>query len=287
MAKAMAIFAFKEMYTEGRFMIRRYLQNILLGCLLMLILCGCGNDLTDMEKELKTAKKKGYSVELSTKYDSEDNVVYSQMRIFSEEQEIEKIEFDEEGNKTGYSLIEYSEDGRRYEEKEYNLNDEVVGTVVYECNAGGNVIAIHYGGDEGKVCRYQYDEKNRLSKMTESYPEGTEVFMPQGTYYLYDDEGRLIGEEQRAYGTELSSFVVYVYDGSLLLKKEEYGVAFEEELEYFRSEGLECAYDQERDVYAVAVYRTEYEYDEEGRLIKSVFHNMADDYVSYITYEYH
>ena len=193
-------------------MIRRYLQNILLGCLLMLILCGCGNDLTDMEKELKTAKKKGYSVELSTKYNSEDNVVYSQMRIFSEEQEIKKIEFDEEGNKTGYSLIEYSEDGRRYEEKEYNLNDEVVGTVVCECNAGGNVIAIHYGGDEGKVCRYQYDEKNRLSKMTESYPEGTEVFMPQGTYYLYD---------------------------------------------------------------------------EEGRLIKSVFHNMADDYVSYITYEYH
>lgn len=91
-------------------MIKRYLQNILFGCLLMLILCGYGNDLTDVEKELESAKKKGDSV------------------------------------------------------------------------------------------------------MTESYPEGTEVFMPQGTYYLYD---------------------------------------------------------------------------EEGRLIKSVFHNMVDDYVSYITYEYH
>ncbi len=268
-------------------MLRRYLQNILFGCLLMLLLCGCENDLNDMEKELKTAKKKGYSVELSTKYDSEDNVVYSLMRVFSEEQEIKKIEFDEAGNKTGYSLIEYSEDGRQYEEKEYNLNDEVVGNIVYECDARGNVIAIHYDGAEGRVRRYRYDVNNHLTSMVDDYPEGTEVFMPYGTYYLYDEEGRLIGEEQRAYGTELSSFVVYVYDGSLLLKKEEYGVAFEEELEYLASEGLECAYDQERDVYAFVAYRTEYEYDEEERLVKSVFYNMVDDHFSYITYEYH
>lgn len=268
-------------------MLRRYLQNLLFGCFLMLILCGCDNDLNDIEKELKIAKEKGYSVELSTKYNSEDNVVYSLLRIFSEEQEIKKIEFDEEGNKVGYTLIEYSDDGRGYEEKEYNLNDEVIKNIVYECNSRGNIIAIHYGGAEGTVYRYQYDENNRLSKMTEVYPEGTEVFMPQGTYYLYDEEGRLIGEEKRAFGTELSSFVIYVYDGSLLLKKEEYGVAFEDELGYFESEGLECAYDQERDVYAFVAYRTEYEYDEEERLRKSVFYNVADDYFSYITYEYY
>ena len=85
----------------------------------------------------------------------------------------------------------------------------------------------------------------------------------------------------------MSSFDVYVYDGSLLLKKEEYGVAFEEDLEYIEGLGLECAYDQERDVYAFVAYRTEYEYDEEDRLIKSTFYNVEEDFFNYTTYEYY
>lgn len=269
------------------FVKRRYLCNLIFCCLLMFLLCGCDNDLNDMEKELKRAKRKGYSVELSTKYNAEDSVVYSLMRIYSQEQEIKKIEFDEEGNKTGYTLIEYSEDGLRYEEKEYDLDDEVVDNVVYECNSLGDVIAIHYGGEDGVVYRYRYDGNNHLSTMVKDYPEGTIPFITYKTFYLYDEEGRLIGEEQRAFGTELSSFVVYVYDGSLLLKKEEYGVAFEEDLEYIEGLGLECAYDQERDVYAFVAYRTEYEYDEEERLTKSTFYNVEEDFFNYTTYEYY
>ncbi len=265
------------------------LRNLFFCCLLMLLLCGCENDLNDMEKELKVAKKKGYSIEVSTKYDAEDNVIYSLMKIYSGEQEIKNIDFNRAGNKSGYTLIEYYDDGRRYEEKDYNLNDEVIKNVIYEYGSWGNITAkrIYNEGVEDKVYRYRYDERNRLSSMVEDVADGTTQMYYYTTHYLYDEEGRLMGEEEYASGIGLNSFVVYVYDGSLLLKKEEYGVADEEYLEYYASEGLECVYDQEKDVYVFEWNRTEYEYDEEERLVKSVYYDEVDDYFSYITYEYH
>lgn len=242
---------------------KRTLGRLSFFCVLMMLCAvGCSNDI---EKELETIEKKGYTAEIVTKYNVEDVAEYCTVSIYSENREIKEVQFDEEGKERGYTLIEYNSSGQRMKDVDYNAKNKSIGYAEYEYDERKNVIVKHiYEGEMEFVYRYRYDEQNRMISKAEDVGEGTTQAVFYTTLYFYDEEGRLSREEIFA-TDELHSYVEYEYEGEVLLKKEKYKI------------GKKSNYLQEG---------IEYVYDIDGRLVKSVYYNEPHECISYMVYEY-
>lgn len=243
---------------------KRYLVYFLFGCFFMLLsFAGCKND---MERTLEKIEKKGYTTEIRTKYSAEDVEEYRIMNIYSDGQEIELVQFNEDGSVAWYTLMEYNSDNQRTKDSDYNEADKLIGNVEYEYDVNGNMITKYiYEGEMEFIYHYQYDGQNRIISKAEDVGEGTTQAVFYVTNYFYDEEGRLDREEIFATG-EPYAYIVYEYDGAKKVKKEKYLIG------------------TSKDSYLEG---TEYEYDDEGRLTKCIYYDEQHNCSGYMTYEYH
>lgn len=266
---------------------------------------------SELQKELKAAERSGYTVRLVTRYDAYDSIWDMHIVLYSEEQEIKSFDFDKRGNQTGYGLIKRDSDGRIIQDIKYDRDNRVSHKTTYEY-VGNNMITEHYYqydyhdyyDDSGEYIRtyqgiyhviysYEYDEQGRKSSMW--YGIGADTTDPVDgafytTYYFYDEEGQLIREELGEFSEEWGTYIAYEYDGPLLLKEEIYWV---EDGTYYCSGVTEYEYDDEGRMLKCADYEgdyysggTEYEYDETGRMIKLIQFGGDHRLLQYWTYEY-
>lgn len=219
---------------------------------------------TDMERELKDAEKKGYTVTISRKYTADDMEEYSSMTIYSENREIKSSHYDKWGDEQFYFVPEYNSNGLKQKSNRYNKKNGDKGYSFYVYDKNNNLTEEHL--DKGQhIYYYSYDEKNRKIAKKEKYGEGICPEVLYSNYYFYDEENRLSREEIFA-NDKPYAYIVYEYNGMVLLREEEYRTS---QKEYSFHDG------------------TEYIYDEEGRLIKSIYYGAGHKSYGYMSYEYY
>lgn len=250
-------------------MTKKELGLVLLCFLIMMLfigVCGGGFAKTDFEKELKAAQKEGYAISISTKYTADDVAEYSTISVYSQDKEIKSIHFDRWGSERWHSLYEYNSAGHIQKIVRYDEENEPSDPVCYFYDGRGNRVSEHsYMMGSAHIYHYRYDEQNRKISMEEEYGEGICPAVLYSSSYFYDEEGRLSKEEIFANGIPYS-YIIYEYDGTVLIKEEEYRIS-EEKAFYHQG--------------------TEYGYDEEGRLIKIVYYDGQHNCSGYMTYEYY
>ena len=259
---------------------------------------------SELQKELKAAERKGYTIRLGTRYDADGVEELICVNVYSDEKEIKRSYFDVDGVPDGYTLIEYHDSGRKWKEARYDSKNRLSYETKYEYDVRNNMITQHdyqydYYYDTRlqihEIYHYEYDDQGRKISMWYGIGEDTdEAIVVDGyfgpTYYFYDEEGRLIREELGEFSEEWGTYIAYEYDGPLLLKEEIYWV---EDGTYYCSgitkyedederKMLKCA-DYEGDYYSDG---TEYEYDETGRMIKLIQFRGDHRLLQYWTYEY-
>ena len=239
--------------------------RFLLCCLFILLFCaGCKND---KEVELRKIENKGDSAELRTQYSKDDIVEKYTIEVYTEEGIREEKYFDEEGNRNGYAVFEYDDKNLLIKCSVYDEKGKMTysSEYKYEYDENGNVMAEYSNaGDIERINRYKYDDKNRKIYKAEAVGEGIyqEVFYT--TSYFYDEEGRLCREEIFATGSPYA-YIVYEYDGLMLVKEDKYRVGDNKD-SYWEGH--------------------EYEYDEKGRAVKCIDYDKLHNSTGYIIYEY-
>lgn len=254
---------------------------------------------SELQKELKAAERKGYTIRLGTRYDADGVEELIFVNVYSDEKEIKRSYFDVDGVPDGYTLIEYHDSGRKWKEARYDSKNRLSYETKYEYDVRNNMITQHdyqydYYYDTRlqihEIYHYEYDDQGRKISMWYGIGEDTdEAIVVDGyfgpTYYFYDEEGKLIREET------CYTYTVYEYEGSLLVNEASY---VDEGDNVFYGSGTEYEYDEEgrliKSTYFEEVHEcvgyTTYEYDEAGRLIKSTYYEEEHQCVSYTTYEY-
>ena len=254
---------------------------------------------SELQKELKAAERKGYTIRLGTRYDADGVEELIFVNVYSDEKEIKRSYFDVDGVPDGYTLIEYHDSGRKWKEARYDSKNRLSYETKYEYDVRNNMITQHdyqydYYYDTRlqihEIYHYEYDDQGRKISMWYGIGEDTdEAIVVDGyfgpTYYFYDEEGKLIREETGY------TYTVYEYEGSLLVNEASY---VDEGDNVFYAIGTEYEYDEEGRLIKSTYFEEEhecvgyttYEYDEEGRLAKSTYYEEEHECVSYTTYEY-
>ena len=193
---------------------------------------------------------------------------------------IKSIQQYPEGTCEGYIEYQYDEEGRKIEESEYSGDGTWYETQKWQYNEMGIIIKVDVEQlyvDEEYWREYVYDENSRLVKIV-AYTGSDGNYRETGvcTTYVYDDAGNVLEESMFDSINEWTTKYTYNELGqNISMAKYRNSEELKEyyEYEYDENGRLVKKYAKYQDSDTFYTY-TEYEYDEEGLLIEENVYSM-------------